>query len=252
MALFTDGSPAEIHDLRRFDNACEEVAKDAGIDLEQKLEVAAEEVGQEIFGFLLFQGIHDSRAARHARGLEDVVVTAPVRRWHIARTLAALYRDAANNEVNDRYGKKWAEYERIAHEASEHAFAAGIGLARTPVPRAPIAAFAQTGASDERAERKVQVTWVAPDGTEGSPSAEAYVDLAPGDVLSPGGPVPEGVSGWNIYVGIGDAVSLLQNERPLSVGVSWQVPRTLEPGRAVRDRQDPDYFVVERRILPRG
>lgn len=252
MALFTDGSPAEIQDLRRLDSACEEVARDAGIDLHHKLEAAAEELGQEIFGFLLFQGVHHSRAARHQRGLGDVVVTAPVRRWHVARTLAALYRDASDNEVNDRYRRKWAEYERIAHEAAQHAFAAGIGLTRTPVPRAPMAEVARTGSDDERAERIVRIAWVAPDGTEGAPSRELHVDLAPGDVLTPGGPAPEGVSGWNVYIGIGDGTALLQTERPVALGVSWQMPRTLEAGAAVRERPDPDFFVVERRILPRG
>ena len=252
MALFTDGSPAEIQDLRRFDSACEEVARDARIDLAEKLETAAEEMGQEIFGFLLFQGVQDGRAARHRRGLTDVVVTAPVRRWHVARTLAALYRDASDTAVNDRYRRKWTEFERIARDAAEHAFAAGIGLARTPVARAPFPEVARTGLQDERVERTLRITWVAPDGSEGAPNQEMRVDLAPGDVVSPGGAPPEGVSGWNVYIGIGEGSALLQTERPVPVGVSWQVPWNLEAGRPVRERQEPDFFVVERRILPRG
>ena len=54
MMLFTDGSPASIDDLRRYDSSAESLAHDAGINLDAKLSVAAEEVGQEIFSFLLF------------------------------------------------------------------------------------------------------------------------------------------------------------------------------------------------------
>ena len=88
-------------------------------------------------------------------------------------------------------------------------------------------------------------------GTEGAPGIAWRTELAPGDLISVEGATPEGVTGWNVYVGIGDGTPLLQNDAPLQTGKSWMVPASLRAGRALRAGQDPDYFVVERRILPR-
>lgn len=250
--LFTDGTPASVEDLRRFDNSCEELAKDSNVSLEDKLHDAAEEVGQEILSFLLFQGAPDNQTARQRTGLKDVVVTNTVRRWHAVRTLAGLYRDACGTEITQRFEKKWKEFERMAKDAAERAFTTGIGLAQTPVPQAPVASVVQTGSPSLRTSRTIQIAWVAGDGTEGSTSPAYRLDAAPGDIVSAPWPVPNRVTGWNVYVGIGDGTPLLQNETPLSVKASWRLPVTLNAGRPVRDGQDPDFYVVERRMIPRG
>jgi hypothetical protein len=250
--LYTDGTPASLEDLRRFDNSCEELAKDSNVSLKDKLQEAADEMGGEILSFLLFQGAPDNQLVRQRTGLKDVVVTSTLRRWHAIKALAGLYRDACGTEVTERFEKKWKEFERMAKDAAERAFTTGIGLARTPVAQAPVADVAQTGSPSLRTGRTIQITWVAADGTEGSASPAYCIDASPGDVVPAPWPVPNGVTGWNVYVGIGDGTPLLQNERPMSVDASWTIPATLNTGRSVRDGQDPDFYVVERRIIPRG
>lgn len=252
MALFTDGTPATVEDLRRFDNSCEELAKDANVDLKDKLQVAADEVGDEILSFLLFQGVPENRASRQRTGLKDVVVTSTIRRWHATRALAGLYRDASGTEVTERFHRKWKDFERLSREAAERAFMTGIGLARTPVPQAPIVGFAETGPALLRASRTIRMTWVGPDGTEGSAGPALRVDAAPGDIISAPWPAPQGVGKWNVYVGIGDGTPLLQNETPLNADTSWRVPEVLNAGRPVREGQDPDFYVVQRQSVPRG
>lgn len=252
MALFTDEWPASIEDLRRYDARCEDLAKDAQVDLNDKLSASAEDVGQDILDFLLFQGVPDNHAWRQRRGLADVVVTPALRRWHAVRALAELYHDACGPDINDRYRNKWKELEGLARVSAEKAFAAGIGLAQTPVPRAPLATVAETGPANLRASRTVRITWVAADGTEGAPGPEWRTDLAPGDVVCAPGGAPEVAKGWNVYIGIGGGTPLLQNDRPLPLGESWRVPQELNAGRPVGAGQWPDYYVVERRILPRG
>ncbi len=114
MALFTDGGPAVIADLRRYESSAESVARDEQIDLDAKLAVAAEEVGLETFSFLLMHATPMTEMSRRRAGVRDVVVTEPMRRWHAVRTLAGLYRDAYGSSVNDRYRRKWEEYEKLA------------------------------------------------------------------------------------------------------------------------------------------
>jgi hypothetical protein len=253
MALFTDGGPASIDDMKRYDSACEDLARDAGIDLDAKLSVAAEEIGQEILNFLLFQGGPGNRAGRLSKGLADVVVTPAVRRWHAVRALAALYRDGYSSDVNDRFRAKWQEYERLSKESAEQAFTAGIGLSMAPVPKALMPAIAQADGSNGRTYCSVAVTWVGPNATEGAASDEFRLDLGPDDVVRMTGTAPE-VAGWNVYAApVGSPLSL-QNDVPMDINGVWTWPPSgLREGRQlIAAGQPADYFVVERRILPRG
>jgi hypothetical protein len=170
MALFTDGGPASIIDLKRYDSFAEDLARDAGIDLEAKLAGGAEEVGQGIFEFLLFRSSPQGSASnlllslppgesrRQKLGLSDVVVTAALVRWHALRSLLGLYRDAYGSDVTDRYRLKCDQYEVLAREAADYVFTTGIGLARNPVPKAPVPAIAQIDPAALRADYAVRVT----------------------------------------------------------------------------------------------
>ena len=65
-----------------------------------------------------------------------MVVTEPMRQWHIHKTLVLIYRDAYNNQLNDRYQGKWAEYEALAKASAQTYFQIGVGLVADPVPKA--------------------------------------------------------------------------------------------------------------------
>lgn len=264
MALFTDGAPATIDDLRRYDNATDDVARDANIDLDSKLAAAAEEVGQEIFRFLMFStpqrfagnlSLNNApgEATRQRLGLTDVVVTPGVRRWHALRSLAGMYRDAYGSGVTDRYLAKWKDMDSRAREAEEYAFAAGIGLSRNPIPKAPAAIAVQTSDVSQRTDYLVQLTWTSESGAQGAPSDPVQLSLGAGDQVFPPVNAPEGVSGWNVFIGAADQTPMLQNAAPVLTGVAWTLPEgTLVQGKPVVESVPPDYLVVERRILSRG
>lgn len=265
MALFTDGSPASIDDLRRYDNATDDVARDANIDLDSKLAEAAEEVGQEIFRFLLFRSTPQAligsvlvngapgEAIRQRLGLSDVVVSTAIRRWHALRSLAGMYRDAYGSDVSDRYLKKWQALETRAREAEEYAFGTGIGLTRNPVPKCPAPMFTQTSDENQRNDYSVRIAWVSGDGTAGTPSDAVQIALGTGDQVTVPAAAPAGVAGWNIYIGELESSPSLENDTPIGIGAAWTMPGgPLTRGRPLVEGQLPDYLVVERRILPRG
>lgn len=265
MALFTDGPPATIDDLRRYDSAADGLARDAGIDLDAKLSVAAEEVGLDLFDFLLFlcpaQGsaaspllnVPPAEAARHRIGLADVVVNDPLRRWHAMRTLAGLYRDLDGSDVNDRYKNKWESYERLARQAAEHAFSTGIGLNWSPVPQAPVALVGQTSPEAARVDCTIHITWMTAKGGEGAPGKAWQTAMGPGDQVIAPLPAPDGVTGWNVYIGVGDAIPMKQNSDSVPLDAAWTLPAEIaHSGAPISDGQKADMLVVERRIIPRG
>jgi hypothetical protein len=265
MALFTDGPPASIDDLRRYDSSAESLAHDAGINLDDKLSVAAEEVGQAIFSFLLFHStpcypgtglslnVPPGEARRQRLGLSDVMVTPAVRRWTSLKALSCLYRDAYESDVTDRYRVKREEFEKLATDAEDYTFTTGVGLSLSPAPKAPVPTVTQASQTETGADSSVRVTWVNGQGAEGAPSDVWNAPLAPGDQVTVSVPAPAGIAGWNIYVALADGTPLLQNAALLPPGAGWTMPLgSLASGRPILEGQPPDYIVVERRILPRG
>ncbi len=263
MTLFTDGSPASIDDLKRYDSSAESLAHDAGINLDAKLSVAAEEVGQSIFGFLLLQSTPNGAGSlrygapgetgRQKIGLGDVMVTPALRRWHSLKTLAGLYRDAYCSDVTDRFRLKWEEYERLAKEAEDYSFTTGIGLSKSPVPKAPVPVVTETSEAGDRTDYSVRVTWLNADGAEGAPSDVWHAALGSGDRIAVTGYVPGGATGWNVYLAVDPGTPLLQNAAPLSPEAAYVHPGgSLRQGKVLLEGQSPDYIVVERRTLLRG
>lgn len=261
MALFTDGPAATVDDLRRYDSSAGSLAHDAGINLDDKLAVAAEEVGQAIFYFLLshstpaFNGIltgPPGEARRQRLGLSDVMVTPAVRRWTSLKALAGLYRDAYQSDVTDRYRKKWDEFEQLAREAEDFVFGTGVGLSLNAVPKAPVPRIDQVTGTATGTDCVVRATWVS-QGGEGAPSNTWHATLAPGDQVSMQSAPPAGVTGWNVYVAPTDSTPLLQNDSPMPVDGGWRMPMgSLAQGRPILEGQPPDYIVVDRRLVPRG
>lgn len=265
MALFTDGVPADIAYLRTYDSAIDQVASDEGIDLDAKLAIAAEEIGEEIFSFLLLQGPADTsgsvwggvsgttitQSRRRQIGLSDVVVTQPLRRWHALATLAAFYRDAYNSELNDRYAGRWKTYTQLAKEAGERTFDIGIGIVSQPAPKANPPQLIQTSDPLLRADYWLQVTWANESAFEGAPSDPVSVSLGPGDSVRIDAP-PAGIRGWNLYVGADRDDVQAQNAALLDVAASWVMGGSLIPGAEPGNGQLADYFVAERQFLLRG
>jgi hypothetical protein len=172
--------------------------------------------------------------------------------------LAVVYRDGFNNQLNDRYQAKFAEYQGLATEARQHTFQYGIGLVYNPVPVAvgPQIGFA-TGTL-EATTYFVRVSWVsgsvAAAGAEGAPSAVTTYDAPPGSVpvvkaIAP----PSNVIGYHVYLGLTEDTVTRQTSAPMAAGTSFTLPGTgLVNGAAAGDGQSPDVYVADTRLLRRG
>src|SRR6516164_5839448 len=105
MALFTDGDVSSIEDLRGYDTQLLDVANTEGIDVTRKLKLAQDEIAAEITAML-------SRRAWFKAPLDPgrVVVTPPLKLWHMFLSLELVYRDAYRSQLNDRYAGKRDEF----------------------------------------------------------------------------------------------------------------------------------------------
>jgi len=255
MALFTDGTISTTEDLRAYENAIFDLASTEGIDLSTKLVLAQQEMEVELTDFLLQEMEQDPLTLTTTRpDLGRVVVTRPVKQWHVFHSLSLVYRDAYSSHFDDRYLGKWKEYARLTRWAATKSFDTGIGMVYEPIPRAPLPALSAVAGNLPAATYWVSVAWTNAAEAEGSPSDPAVLVLANGSglVVEAGIP-PEIAAGWNVYAGNTVGEMLRQNEAPLAGGTTWQAPASgLQPGTKAGEGQPPDYFVTARRILQRG
>lgn len=257
--LLTDGCPNTTEDLRVYESAILDVANTEFIDLKTKLELATGEISEEVIDTLLDrplipgQPVGDPQGvARRTIGVSDVVVTRQLKRWHALHALAVVYRDAFNNQLNDRYQVKSAEYHELERVAREHTLRFGIGLVYRPIPQAatPSASFTSGGAGGTY---YVQVAWVGAGGVEGSPSELTAFDATAGTSAVLGmGAAPAGATGYNVYAALTPGPVALQNSTPLGTGQSFTLSGALVTGRAPTGGQIPDVYVTFPRLSRRG
>lgn len=255
MALFTDGPISDAADLQRYENDILNVATVEGIELGAKIRLAQEDLAQEILLFLIRRRSYRNwpLEVQRAREVDDVVVTGPMRQWHVHKTLALIYRDAYNNQLNDRYKGKWQEYEQLAKASQTTCLQIGIGLVADPAAKAPLPTLASVTGPGSGGTYYVAVTWVNAAGQEGAPSE--FTTLATSDgqqlVVTVSG-APQNVTGWNVYVGLSPSTSTLQNASPLATDSSWAMTSGLTAGAALPGGQRPSWFVTDHRMFERG
>src|SRR5579871_6178366 len=128
--LLTDGSPNNADDLRVYESAILDVCHTEQIALDVKLNLATEEISEDILDLLLdhTRSTDPLSGERRMLGVSDVVVTPQLKRWHAVHTLEIVYRDAFNNQLNDRYLAKFKEYHVLSQNAKDHTYRYGIGL----------------------------------------------------------------------------------------------------------------------------
>ncbi len=261
MALLTDGDPNDTEALRVFETAILDVAKVEAIDLDAKLGLATEEISQDVLDVLLDHtgaqyspALFSSGVERRTKGVSDVVVTPQMKRWQALHTLALVYRDAYNNQLNDRYRNKWDEYRELARGARERTLAFGIGLVSTPVPRPDMPVLGTAAGTLLGATYFVQVSWVSAAGQEGSASAVTNFQTPDNSALTVAVMNPPGVAAaWNVYVGLTVSTVTLQNSAPLGIGATFTLPGSgLVNGASPGEGQPADMFVTGGRILRRG
>jgi hypothetical protein len=258
--LFTDTTPADKETLRTFESAILDVAAGEGIDLDAKLQIAAEQVGDELEIWLKQAGssptswVMDVGPTWMAPVLNSVVVSTAIRRWHALHTLESVYRDAYFQELNDRFKGKWQMYGELRREARDQAFAYGIGIVGAPIPIGPVPASGMALGDSDSAPVYVQLTWVSNSGAEGAPGAVSSMVAPIGAqvVVSLTQQAPAGCS-WNVYAGASPDQLTLQNSAPLGQNDQWtQASPASTTGRLIGAGQTPDYILVDYRRIQRG
>ncbi len=255
MALLTDGNPNDTEALRVYESAILDLAHVEGIDLDLKLGLATEEVTQEVLNFLIDRTLSDPQGtARRSIGVADVVVTPQVKRWHALHTLAVVYRDAFNNQINDRYRKKWEEYRDLALGAKEQATIFGIGLVAAPIRKASTPAFGTVPGTAEATTYYARMNWVSVTGQEGSPSTLTTYQTVDASSLTVASVDPPAVAaGWNVYLGLTPTTLRQQNGTLLGTGQVFTLPAgALAAGKVPGDGQAPETYVAGSSTLRRG
>lgn len=234
--LFTDGIILTIQDLREHDNFVLEIASTESIELNSKLAIAQRAVGYELASFLA------NRESPIA--LERVVVNDELRDLLAVQTLAAVYADAYNRHLNDRYLGRAKDF-RVASERSFHRFLQnGVGITSSPVRRAerPNVSMLEGGILPAGVY-VVQVSWQHATGRVGEKSEPVTIESNGGSiVIVPGNP-PMGAAGWHGFIGGGDGKPVRQNESVIAVDATWTQAAALRNDLPGREPSGADYFV---------
>ena len=246
-----------MDDLTGHDTGLLGVAGAEGIDVSRKLALAQEEIGVELSAMLPRADGYDGQLpGRPAVGLENVVVTGPLRLWHAFHTLELVYRDAYYNQLNDRYKSKQQQYRELSRWACEKLLETGTGMVQDPVARAeaPRLSALPGGTKVEETTYYAKVAWTNARGEEGAPGPWNLMTVAAGmtlqvEAVNP----PVTATGWNAYVGFSAEEVTLQNEAAIGVGVAWtQSGEPVAGGRRPGDGQRPGYLRGLPRLLQRG
>jgi len=250
--LLTDGSPNNTEDLRAYESAILGLANLESIDLGVKLDLATEEITEDVLDFLLDHAGRSDR--RRTIGVSDVVITRQLKRWHAVHTLEVVYRDAFNNQLNDRYQPKFMEYRQLARNAREHTFHFGVGLALIPIPRAQTPVLSAVAGLIPETTYYARAAWVVVSGQEGEPSDMTAYGAPAGalpvvQMVNP----PAVATGFNVYLGLTPDALALQNPTPVPVGQSFTLQDTgLAAGAAPGDGQSADVYISGGWMLRRG
>jgi len=242
-------------DLQNYENAILDVASTESIDLAGKIALAQSEIATTLTLFLLrrFPQRDFQTAVRRTMGISDVAVTDQLRQWHAHKALALVYRDAYNNQLNDRYRGKWTQYEQLAKHSLQDYLQVGVGLVADPIPKAAVPALSTLPGAASGGTFYAAVTWVNRQGQEGSPSEAAQISTLDGQqaVVSVQNP-PANATGWNAYVGGTPDTLSRQNGDPIAAAANWTVAGELAQGSRPADGQQPTWFLADQRLIERG
>lgn len=255
--LLTDGNPNTTEDLRVYESAILDLSSQESINLDVKLSLATEELSEIVLNILLDHSsiVTGGDMLRRSRGVSDVVVTRQLKRWHALYTLAIFYRDAYNNQLNDRYLAKWNEYLLLARGARETTLQYGIGLVTIPIPEPGTPVLGSAPGLLPATVYYVQISWVSATGAEGNPSKATAFESPVASLLTVtnGTTVPAVATAFNVYAGLADCPLTLQNSTPIPIGQIFTEGATgLIAGVPAGMGQSPDLYITGGSILRRG
>lgn len=262
MGLLTDGQINDTQDLRNYENGILDVASLENIDLTGKMTLALDEISTSILNVLLKQSERDRScsyvlaggAGRRRLGVSDVTVTPQLKRWHALKTLTLAYADAYNNQLNDRYGNKWKQYDSMSLAAERTFFEIGVGLCSDPLGKAPTPVLGSIPGTGPPATFYVGIAWTNRAGQEGLSSEVVAFSTTPNTQLVVDSlEAPANATGFNVYVGPTPDGMSLQNDVPVPVGSRWILPSSgIRQGRRPGQGQSAERFVSNEQIFLRG
>jgi len=254
VALLVDGWWCEAEELQAYDGSATRVAAEEGIDLGAKMALSEAWITDRVDDFLRWESnCGQSVYPRSGLSVDNAVVDERLKRWHLAHTLALVYRDASFSQVNDRYQRRSEAFAADAAQSRAEYFEGGVPYVGNPL-RKPLAPTVTATAGDQPAAAYlVATTQVDRRGNESAPSEVVSVDAAAGNGLSVAANGVAAGNGWNVYVADSNGVIRMQNDAPLDANAVWALPDTgVAAGPAAGEGQAPEGRVKERRILPRG
>lgn len=254
MPLFTDGPVSSIQDLSAYDSHVMDVASTEGIDLTRKLAAAQDDLAVDLAVMLANLKFADqSLWLTPSPSLANVVVTQPLKLWHIYLSLEMVYRDAYNSELNDRYAGKRDQFHQLAESAREKLIQSGIGVAAQPVPQAATPLVVTIPGALADGSYFVTIAWVNAAGEEGASAVPAVITISGSAIQVQPAAAPKDVTGWKVYIGIEPEAMVLQNQSPIDVGSVWQQTMPLAmAGPGPGTGQNPTSLKPLPRVIQRG
>lgn len=258
MALFTDSDIVTLDDLLQFEGALVQISSTHGIDVETKIRLAIDEIGDRMLLSFLQAGSTARWSGAKELALVNIVVSPPLYRWICFNSLARVYAEAYNVQLNTRFQGKWTEYQQQANQASNLVMASGIGVVVDPLPKPGLPNITVSQGSITAPAVFAQVSWTGSQGQESAPGPVAGAILNGANavqigITELGADIPANVSGWNIYAGTSQGSLTLQTEDPLGLGQPWQMPPSgVGNGRRPGTGQRPDFTVTLSKQIQRG
>ena len=259
MALFTDPDVVTLDDLLPFEGSLVQVSSTHSIDVQAKIQLATNEISDKLMLNLLRAGLSDPQWLNRARiGLSTVVVTPTLFRWLCFDSLARVYAEAYNVQLNTRFQGKWNEYQQQSDAVGELCLASGIGVVLNPLSKPALPAISNGTGSFQASSIFVQVTWVDRLGNESAVSpingmilnGSASIQVS---MVEASSQAPITATGWNVYASTSQGGLSLQNSSPIVIGSPWQMPSSgLVSGASPKNGQIPDVTVACIRRWQRG
>jgi hypothetical protein len=250
MGLFVDGDLSTAEDLRKYESSILDVASSEGIALDAKIELAQRELVVQLQAFLA-----QRRSSTGTFGLRNVLVTEALSQWHTLLCLAAIYRDAYNSQLNDRYGGKWREYVRLAERSASLALDIGLGMTSDPLPRPAVPACSIiAGGSGQAHTLFLEIAWVDVKGYRSSKSQQIAFSAGEGEWIRVE-PVdaPVNATGFHVYAGLTPDTATRQTASALAMSEVWTEPSSgLHSMLTDVLQQQPDFVVERIRSWSRG
>lgn len=252
MALFNDGTFSSVQDLQAYESSILEIASIEKINLETKLRLAHQEIKNLIQHFLVDQTTNLNE--KPAILIEQIAVTDALKEWHVLHALNLTLRDCYHNQLNDRYEKKWQEYQKKSEQSAIRFFDTGAGVVWNPVPRAEMPVLEHGAGTLEAGSYEIYITWLDQNLVESEPSSTLMFETDNGSVpVLRVENVPDSIHFWNVYMCEIGKVPIRQNNVELPVHASWTMTENeLRPGKQIGSGQNPDYFLRLMHCIKRG